>query len=551
MCVHRYWGYTCGHCTPPFLVKCPQTLQAGNFPPCEIAGTYVLPANQFCHGCMRANWNKGVIAEEEAHRGRHERGECNCEVIFDRSERERREKEAEIRGKARRGGRRGRGGKAVGEGSEGKGGCLEGNGGMNGGFSMGYTQSRYLSPRDTDPASYHPQFEYANDSMKESQMDNTEQGDMNPMTGVIANKPICNPPIVTSTTERYGDMPLLPLSPRMNAMGAYPTTDYGASNQNNDIQPFELTPPAPAGPSNWHNPAMAPPIYDNGSGNGNIYAGDQYTWNPNPEPNGPIMNHQGTNAGPRMYYPATQDFAHQNDHQQHQDVHQQNQHIHQHRQNGHQQNQNIDVDAQRNAHSYVGYYMDHPPTNGAAQAHIPGFQSPGTVPIPMNAPQPNRQYVPAPRAGMIWYPPNQTQSYHQQPAQTPYYEERQAVRSPAVAPRHFTEHHSSPRRHAHTTRPHSVQRSIADQSIGRLNMQANTRTYVATATPTGAAPMSRHPTMAANQAQGQATMYLEKGQETTQDQSQKDFQETTINTFVPRTPMVISSLPIQRPNSVI
>lgn len=50
-------------------------------------------ANQFCHGCMRVKWNQNVIAEEEAHKRRHELGECSCEVIFDRGEGDRRERE--------------------------------------------------------------------------------------------------------------------------------------------------------------------------------------------------------------------------------------------------------------------------------------------------------------------------------------------------------------------------------------------------------------------------------------------------------------------------
>lgn len=43
-----------------------------------------------CHGCTRIVWNANVLNEEAQHRGRHERGECHCEVIFDTEERERR-----------------------------------------------------------------------------------------------------------------------------------------------------------------------------------------------------------------------------------------------------------------------------------------------------------------------------------------------------------------------------------------------------------------------------------------------------------------------------
>jgi hypothetical protein len=48
----------------------------------------------YCHPCFRVVWNFKVLQEEEEHRGRHLSGECLCEIIFDREERERRLRES-------------------------------------------------------------------------------------------------------------------------------------------------------------------------------------------------------------------------------------------------------------------------------------------------------------------------------------------------------------------------------------------------------------------------------------------------------------------------
>ncbi|ESZ99581.1 hypothetical protein SBOR_0026 [Sclerotinia borealis F-4128] len=621
MCVKKFWGYTCGHCSPCFLVKCPTTAQNDNFPPCSIPAEQPIFANQFCHACMRVNWNKGVIAEEEAHKGRHERGECGCEVVFDRGERERREREREAREKEvkevkereereererevralREGGgeleareqrreremegsgsgsgsgsasgrdgngrfrARGRGkgrgaadaanGAGVasatektgekngGEEREGKKKQMEEYGGdagmmrgMNSGFTMGASSSSsgYHSPRATDPNSTHRYQHYAHNNMGGGPMDNTGLGnmfDVNPMTGIIAGLPISNPPPITSSSEMYGDMMIIPPSPRMSAMGVYPMGHPILTNRGTDNHPYDVAALGalpPAGPSNWQSPGiMTSSTYSDGNSS-SVYAGNQSSWNPNPHLNAPSMDHRASyrDGQTRSQHPTLPAFADPNVYQQY---------------------RQLDPDAQRNAYNYVGYYCIDRPTGGSPQTRAQG-------PVPTTDPQTNSGFIRAPTisalpggtagAGMVWH-----SSYNSQPPlpplsalpnlppQIPYFGD-----SAPAAPRYSNEALSVSRRHARNNARNPFQRSRTSPSVGTIHMQG--------ANNTGPAQMDSHATPGTTL--GQVSIHSNATTPvTTPGQSQVGSEDTpvTMNISVLRTPRVISSMP--RPNSTM
>ncbi|KAJ8059204.1 hypothetical protein OCU04_012175 [Sclerotinia nivalis] len=572
MCVKKFWGYTCGHCSPPSLVKCPTTSQNENFPPCSMMAEQPVFANQFCHGCMRVSWNMQVIADENAHRERHERGECSCEIIFDRAERERREKERELREERRENGERevralreggeelearelrregerngsgsgrdgnarvgtkgrGRGRDAVTDkiddknNSEGRDGRMEEsreNTGMmrgsNGDFIVGAASSEYPDPRPTDPASLHRYFHVAN------QMGNIGHSYMNPMTDVTNGIPISNPPLMTSSSPIHGNMMIIPPSPRMNSMGEYPTNHPIHSNQridNHPLHPFGMMhtpppPPAPAGPPSYQSPPMAPSNYSDGN-NSSVCRGNQYSWSPNTEPNAPTDNrdHRSYNhtGQTRVQYPTVPEFAEPIPYPQH---------------------QNIDLNAQRNAYNYVGYYMDRPNavTNGSPQTRA---QGPG--PVSMTDHQTTGTFIRAPTfsplpggaagAGMVWHASHN--DLPPLPPQIPYLGDSVLV-PPVVpaAPRYFNETPPASRRHVRNgnAQRNAVQRPRTSQSIGQIQVDAATTTE-------GPARTDFH------------------GQATTQGQARmaSEITPAATNISLLRTPRVISSVP--RPNSTM
>jgi hypothetical protein len=88
MCVKEFYGYDCGHCSIPFLKQCPLSASNPIFPVCALPAERPIYTKENCHPCSRIVWNTKVLREEEEHRGRHIRGECGCEVIFDGEDRE-------------------------------------------------------------------------------------------------------------------------------------------------------------------------------------------------------------------------------------------------------------------------------------------------------------------------------------------------------------------------------------------------------------------------------------------------------------------------------
>ena len=58
--------------------------------PCSIPAERAHFMFSNCHPCSRIVWNWQVLNQEEEHKGQHQRGECECEVIFDAEERDRR-----------------------------------------------------------------------------------------------------------------------------------------------------------------------------------------------------------------------------------------------------------------------------------------------------------------------------------------------------------------------------------------------------------------------------------------------------------------------------
>ncbi|KAH8814992.1 hypothetical protein F5884DRAFT_159341 [Xylogone sp. PMI_703] len=90
MCVKEFLGFICGHCSVPILKLCPIAAQHMIYPPCEWPAHRAIFVQEYCHPCSRVVWNQSVLQQEEEHRGRHQRKECFCEVIFDDIERKER-----------------------------------------------------------------------------------------------------------------------------------------------------------------------------------------------------------------------------------------------------------------------------------------------------------------------------------------------------------------------------------------------------------------------------------------------------------------------------
>ncbi|KAJ5032761.1 uncharacterized protein L3040_009353 [Drepanopeziza brunnea f. sp. 'multigermtubi'] len=101
MCVKEFLGYNCGHCSFPYLRKCPITSQNDSYPACHFPAERPIYTNENCHSCARVVWNSRVLKEEEEHRARHYMGECDCPVIFDTEDRERRPRPRPAKGKGR------------------------------------------------------------------------------------------------------------------------------------------------------------------------------------------------------------------------------------------------------------------------------------------------------------------------------------------------------------------------------------------------------------------------------------------------------------------
>ncbi|KAF7952758.1 hypothetical protein EAE96_005985 [Botrytis aclada] len=568
MCFKTFWGYTCGHCSLPCITKCPTTAQNENFPPCSIPALQSIPANQFCHACMRVSWNMSVIAEENAHRERHERGECKCEVIFDSAERERRERERggdlgardfwrEGEGNGSGNGRsrargRGRGrndGANAAVTTDGKGTQMEEIGGNNVmmqgsdiGAMVSTTPPGYRTPHPRDPASSHRYFHIAN----------VHRGgpyDMNPVTGVVPARPIENPPIRTSSSPMYGDMMIIPPDPRMSNMGVYPPGHPILANHRVDthaFHPFEMPPPPPSGPPSYQSPGFAPSTYSDGNGS-TIYPGNQYSWSPNPEPIPPMpmsmhgserapiagidpraYGQTGPPSQPRFQHALPTEFADATSYPM-----------------MYPQHQAMDVDAQRDNYNYAGYYMDRPHFNASTNANTNAHGSPqtrvqGPAAVSMAEHQPMGGFARAPTFSPLSRGVSRPRMARQAsdnglpplPPQVPYLGGLPLV-APA-APRYFNEGHHGARQNGRrgngNMQRNNVQRARASQSMGQLQMQMTTTT--------GPVQSSSQATQAINQAN-------------TQGQAQIHSQDTraTMNTSLLRTPRVISSMP--RPNSAM
>lgn len=104
MCVKEFLGYNCGHCSVPVLRQCPLSASNSVFPLCKWPAERPIFTNEFCHPCSRVVWNAKVLKDEEEHRARHLAGECQCEVIFEGEDREKR-----LRSRPRKGGNKGKG----------------------------------------------------------------------------------------------------------------------------------------------------------------------------------------------------------------------------------------------------------------------------------------------------------------------------------------------------------------------------------------------------------------------------------------------------------
>ncbi|KAL2064785.1 hypothetical protein VTL71DRAFT_3924 [Oculimacula yallundae] len=101
MCVKEFLGYNCGHCATPYLRQCPLTASNPTYPPCQFPAERPIFTNENCHPCSRVLWNQKVLADEEKHRKQHAMGECDCPVIFDVADRERRLRPRSGKGKGK------------------------------------------------------------------------------------------------------------------------------------------------------------------------------------------------------------------------------------------------------------------------------------------------------------------------------------------------------------------------------------------------------------------------------------------------------------------
>lgn len=156
MCVKEFLGYNCGHCSIPYLRKCPLSQSNDQYPTCQYPAERPIFTNEYCHPCSRVLWNIKVLKEEKEHWGRHQRGECACEVIFDAEEKERRMKPTtrgtkagkKVKERSREGGHgREYRGHGHGDGCEGgrDGGGRDGIGGAGGRGDGGTQGYRYVS----------------------------------------------------------------------------------------------------------------------------------------------------------------------------------------------------------------------------------------------------------------------------------------------------------------------------------------------------------------------------------------------------------------------
>lgn len=523
-----------------------------------------------------------VIAEENAHRERHERGECSCEVIFDRAERERREKERDLRQEGRERVRRENGGREVqkerergvralredGEeletrelrreversesrrdgnarvGTNGRGrgrdtvtekvNNMNNGEGRNGRMEESRDDTGMMRGSHGDFTMGAASSEYSDPRPSDpaslhqyfhvaNQMGNIGHGYMNLMTGVTDGIPISNPPLMTDLSPMHGNMMIIPPSPRMNNMGEYPTNHpiHGSQRiDNHSLHPYGMihTPPPPA--------PTGSPSYQSPA-----MAPSNYSDGNNSSATRGNQYSWGANSEPNA-------LAGNMDHRSY------NQTVQTRIQYPttpefaepipYPQHQNIDFNAQRNAYNYVGYRMDRPNgiTNGSPQARAQGpgsvsmtdHQTMGTfIRAPTFSPLPGG----APGAGMVWHASHN--NLPPLPPQIPYLGDSILV-PPTVptAPRYFNETPPASRRHMRNgnTQRNAVQRSRTSQSIGQIQMDAATTAEGPTRT-----DFHRQAT-----SQGQARMPSE-------------ITPATMNISLLRTPRVISSVP--RPNSAM
>ncbi|KAG9248879.1 hypothetical protein BJ878DRAFT_476114 [Calycina marina] len=81
MCVKRFWGFICGHCSIPWLVCCPLSMLNPEFQPCSIPAWHAVKQG-LCPGCFRIVCNAQTLSLEENHRQKHMRRKCSCTALF-------------------------------------------------------------------------------------------------------------------------------------------------------------------------------------------------------------------------------------------------------------------------------------------------------------------------------------------------------------------------------------------------------------------------------------------------------------------------------------
>ncbi|KAI2636133.1 hypothetical protein GGS21DRAFT_543045 [Xylaria nigripes] len=82
MCFVEYLAYVCGHTSTAVNRPCPMTTHLHTNPCCPTPACRPFLVNTMCHPCNRIMHGRRVNIAECEHRWMHERGACDCEVIF-------------------------------------------------------------------------------------------------------------------------------------------------------------------------------------------------------------------------------------------------------------------------------------------------------------------------------------------------------------------------------------------------------------------------------------------------------------------------------------
>ncbi|KAL1868039.1 hypothetical protein VTK73DRAFT_3864 [Phialemonium thermophilum] len=82
MCIKENIAYRCGHSSIPVVRPCPITTSFVEAPVCGIQGVYTSESDTNCYACEKVLHKRWILILEYEHRFLHERGACDCDVIY-------------------------------------------------------------------------------------------------------------------------------------------------------------------------------------------------------------------------------------------------------------------------------------------------------------------------------------------------------------------------------------------------------------------------------------------------------------------------------------